>query len=359
MTDLTPLQHIIHQQIKRFGPISVADYMTLCLLQPEHGYYTTQTALGAQGDFTTAPEISQMFGEMLGLCLVQCWQDQGRPDPFALVELGPGRGTLMADILRVEAKAPGFLEAAQIWLIEASPRMQQVQSDTLADHTPSWVAQVTDLPDLPLFLVANEFFDALPVRQFRRAKDGWQEQMIGLSDGQLVFGLAAPMQVETFEDRTNVKTGDIVETNSVAQAIIGEIAQRIADKGGAALVVDYGDWAAVGDTFQAVRQHRKTDPLAEPGKADLTAHVDFAALARAANDVSRTAMTAQGVLLERLGITPRAQALAGHLSGAALDNHVSAHRRLTHPDEMGTLFKAIALYQKGAPPPPGFDLYDP
>lgn len=355
-TAMTALEGIIRDQITRFGPISVADYMTFCLLHPTHGYYTTRDPMGAKGDFTTAPEISQMFGEMLGLALVQCWQDQGRPASFVLAELGPGRGTLMADVMRVGARVAGFKTAAEIWLVEASPALQAVQCRTLAGSQVNWAARITDLPERPLFLLANEFFDALPVRQFVRAKGGWQEQMIALQGGKLAFGLAAPMPVEALEDQaTGARIGRIVESNAAAQGIAQEVARRIARFGGVALIVDYGSWGSDGDTLQALRQHQKQSPLAHPGEADLTAHVDFAALARAAKGVAVSGLTPQGVLLERLGITARAQALAASLGGAALENHVAAHHRLTHPDEMGSLFQALAFYPADSPRPPGFD----
>lgn len=353
---MNALQDIIKNQIARFGPISIAEYMTLCLLHPEHGYYTTREPLGATGDFTTAPEISQMFGELLGLCLAQSWIDQGQPAPFALVELGPGKGTLMADILRVTKGVPGFHDAAEIWLVEASPSLRRQQGEKLAAHSVHWVDQVSDLPKLPMFLIANEFFDALPVRQYVRAKEGWQEQMIGLDAGKLVFGLAAPMPIDALEDNlSSTKPGDIVETCSPAQGKMHEIALRLAGYGGVAIIIDYGELGSSGDTFQAVRHHQKTDPLTDPGLSDLTAHVDFAALVRAADGIAATGLTAQGVLLERLGIAARAQALAAGLAGEQLENHIAAHHRLTHPSEMGSLFKAIAFHPPDTHPPPGFD----
>jgi NADH dehydrogenase [ubiquinone] 1 alpha subcomplex assembly factor 7 len=356
---MSALKSIIAAQIARFGPISVAEYMTLCLLHPEHGYYTTRDPLGAQGDFTTAPEISQMFGEMLGLALVQSWQDQGAPADFVLVELGPGRGTLMADILRVAAKAPGFLDAAEIWLVEASPKLREIQGTTLSNHSVHWTSQITDIPEKPVFLIANEFFDVLPIRQFARTQSGWQERLIGLDADALVFGRGTTMPVSALEDQNtdepNIGTAQFVETSAAAQSIVFEINRRIAAIGGTALVIDYGDWGSEANTFQAVAAHKKTDPLANPGQADLTAHVDFAALSRAAPDVAHSKLTNQGALLERLGITARAQALAGRLDGNALENHIAAHRRLTHPDEMGSLFKALAFHPMGAPCPPGFD----
>jgi NADH dehydrogenase [ubiquinone] 1 alpha subcomplex assembly factor 7 len=351
---MTPLEAILQAQIKRFGPMSLAEYMSLCLLHPAHGYYTTKRPLGAAGDFTTAPEISQMFGEMLGICLVETWHAQGQPVPFILAELGPGRGTLMADILRVGARVSGFLEAAEIWLVEASPSLQSQQADLLQDHKVNWCSQIAELPNMPLFLIANEFFDALPLRQFQRAENGWQERMVGLEGDALAFGLAASMPIEALEDHRQNAPGHIIETNSAASAIMAEIATRISQHSGAALIVDYGDWHPVFPSFQAVRNHKKVDPLSRPGETDLTAHVNFAALALAATPLTHTAMTPQGHLLERLGITARAQALATKLDGQALETHIAAHRRLTHPDEMGTLFKAIGFYPEGHPPPPGF-----
>lgn len=357
---MTPLETFIHAQVGRFGPLSVAEYTNLCLLHPEHGYYTTGTPIGLAGDFITAPEISQMFGELLGLCLIQSWQDQGSCDRFALVELGPGRGTLMADILRVGAKVSGFVEAAEIWLVEASPTLRKIQSQALAGHEINHIDQISDFPDLPLFLIANEFFDALPIHQYQRGKNGWQERMIGLTDGELGFGLGQDLPLNTLEDQIGQKqTGDIVETNPSAQAITGEISTRIAANGGVGLIVDYGNWGSKGNTFQAVRNHKKVNPLVDPGLADLTAHVDFAALARAATNCAHSAMIDQGTLLARLGIKERAKSLALNLTGNALETHIAAHRRLTHTDEMGSLFKALALYPNGASPPPGFDPYEP
>ena len=353
---MTALRDIIAAQIARTGPLTIADYMTLCLLHPEHGYYTTGNPLGAAGDFVTAPEISQMFGELLGLGLAQSWLDQGAPTAFVLAELGPGRGTLMADILRATAKVPGFHAAARLHLVEVAPKLRAEQARPLAAHSPVWHDGADALPDdLPLFLVANEFFDALPIRQFLKDDTGWRERMVGLAEGQLAFGLTQPSRIATLEPRWNgTAQGDLVETCGAGAAIATAIGTRIARNGGSALIVDYGHWASTGDTFQAVRAHDKTDPLASPGAADLTAHVDFAALAGAV-PCAHSPMTAQGVFLERLGIAQRAQALAAGLDGERLSAHVAAHRRLTHPEEMGTLFQILGFFPQGAAPPPGLD----
>lgn len=349
----TGLRDHLLTRIRTTGPLTVADYMADCLLHPTLGYYSTRDPLGAAGDFTTAPEISQMFGEMLGLALAQSWVDQGRPAPFALAELGPGRGTLLADVLRVARAVPGFAEAATLHLVEASATLREVQAETLSAHAPTWHDTVDTLPDLPLFLLANEFLDALPIRQHVKDADGWRERLVVDQEGVLAFTLAPPVTVPEL-DHHGVAKGTLVERAPGLPGIVATVADRVA-RGGAALFVDYGHWRSRGDTLQALRGHAPEDPLANPGRADLTAHVDFEALAHAASGCRVSAMTAQGVLLERLGITARAQALAANLGGAALDAHVAAHRRLTHPAQMGDLFKAMALVPTGAALPPGFD----
>ena len=359
---MTALAERLRRRIALEGPITIADYMADCLLHPVHGYYATRDPLGAAGDFTTAPEISQMFGEMIGLALAQVWVDQGRPAPVTLAELGPGRGTLMADILRATGAVPGFRAAVEVHLVEASPALRAVQADTLAGAAPVWHDTVDSLPDAPTLAVANEFFDALPVRQFQRDGAQWRERVVGLSDGALALGLAAPTTLPTLAAREgDVPDGGIVELRPAAAPVMATLAERIGRLGGAALVVDYGDAPSNGDTFQAVRGHAPADPLAAPGAADLTAHVDFAALAQAARSGGAVAVAGplpQGAFLERLGITARANALLETLEGPAREAHVAAHRRLTHPAEMGSLFKCLALTPRGRPPFPGFP-HDP
>ncbi|MCB2094079.1 MAG: SAM-dependent methyltransferase [Rhodobacteraceae bacterium] len=356
---MTPLGRILAARIAAEGPITLADYMAACLLHPRHGYYRGRDPFGASGDFTTAPEISQMFGEMLALCLAQSWLDQGAPGRIVLAEIGPGRGTLMADVLRTLKSVPGMTAAASVHLIEASPALRARQREALEGRPVHWHDQPSDLPDGPLFVLANEFFDALPIRQFLRHEKGWAERQVSIRDGKLALGLAPAGPFGALAHRLDgTRPGDIVEHCPALPAIAGEIGTRIATDGGAALIVDYGGWRGLGDTFQALKAHRPVDPLAEPGLADLTAHVDFAALAAAfrASGAAATAMTPQGVFLERLGITARANALAEQLRGTALDSHVAAHRRLTHPEEMGKLFKVIACHPFGATPPPGLDI---
>ena len=341
-------------RIAATSPMSVADYMAECLAHPVHGYYTTRDPLGAAGDFTTAPEISQMFGELIGLALAQAWLDRGLGE-VTLAELGPGRGTLMADILRATRGVAGFHDAVRVHLVETSPELRKKQRTALAGVAVTHHASVATLPDAPLLLVANEFFDALPVRQFVREGGFWRERVVGLADGALTFGLSGPVMVPELGGSDDVRDGGLVELCPAVPAIMEEIAGRIAAHGGAALVIDYGGWRSLGDTLQALKDHAFDDPLAHPGEADLTAHVDFEALARAATGLVASRLTPQGVFLERLGITPRARAIAERLGGAGLDAHVAAHRRLTHPDEMGNLFKVLGLVGPGTPMLPGLE----
>lgn len=349
---MTALGEILIRRIREDGPMTVASYMAECLLHPAHGYYTTQSPFGTKGDFITAPEISQMFGELVGLCLAQSWLDQGAPAPFTLAELGPGRGTLMADILRATRAVPGFHAAMRLALLEASPALRAVQAKALADYAPHWLDDINALPDAPLFLVANEFFDALPIHQYIKVGAHWHERLIGVQQERLAFGLSPDPTAAGFgPDLAAEPEGNVVETCPLARPYIAAITHRLYRHGGLALIVDYGGWQSKGDTFQAMRQHAFADPLAEPGQADLTAHVDFAALAQG---WPAHHYTTQGDFLNALGIDLRAQRLAQGLTGAALENHLAAHRRLTDAAEMGSLFKVLALRGPSAPTPPGF-----
>ncbi|WP_233192790.1 class I SAM-dependent methyltransferase [Acidimangrovimonas sediminis] len=358
---MTPLGDLLARRIRAGGPITVAEYMAACLLHPEHGYYTTREPFGQRGDFITAPEISQMFGELAGLALAQTWLDHGAPAAFALAELGPGRGTLMADILRATRGVPGFHAAMKLHLVEASPRLRAVQAKALAGQAPTWHDGVETLPDLPLYLIANEFFDALPIRQFLRAGRAWRERLVGLEDGEsggvaLTFGLSAPVAPPALAHRLgDTREGEMVELCAPATAVMEVLAARLATDGGAALIIDYGDWRSRGDTLQALRARESDPPLAHPGEADLTAHVDFEALRRAAPALPAAGLTAQGAWLGRLGIATRAEALAARLEGAARDTHHAATHRLTAAEEMGTLFKVLGLSGPGQTLPPGLD----
>jgi len=327
--------------------MTLAAFMADCLNDPEHGYYTTRDPLGAAGDFVTAPEISQMFGEMIGLWLAAVWQGMGRPAPLRLVELGPGRGTLMADALRA-ARASGLSDAADLWLVETSPALRAAQAERLAQA--QWAADIGAVPPGPMLLVANEFFDALPVREFVASPEGWHERLVGLEGDRLVFGLSPPLPRAEGETPQGWRA-----LCPAMERIAGTIAARIAADGGAALIVDYGyeDRAPPGPTLQAVRDHRPADPLSCPGEADLTCLVDFRALARALAGLD-TATAEQGAFLARLGIGARAAALAAARPDAA-GTVADALERLTAPEAMGTLFRVLAAWPQGAKVPPGFE----
>lgn len=351
---MTPLGQLIAARIAATGPITVADYMTDCLLHPQHGYYSSKEPFGTKGDFITAPEISQMFGELIGLALAQAWLDQGAPPRIVLAELGPGRGTLMADVLRATAGVPGFRDAAEVHLVEASRRLRNIQAKLLPDAV--WHDIIVTLPEGPLYLIANEFFDALPIRQFARDGAGWRERMVGLQAGELVWGLSAVSAYGPLAHRlSDTKDGDLVEVCPSLPPIIAEIGRRIGQHGGAALIIDYGGWHSQGDTLQAIHNHAPTDPLVASGQADLTAHVDFEAIARACAPARHSRLTHQGVFLERLGIGARAGRLAAGLTGAVRDSHTAAYQRLTDPSQMGHLFKVIGLFSANAPHLPGCD----
>lgn len=345
------LRSRIAELINAQGPISVAQFMTLALLDPTSGYYTRRDPLGAGGDFTTAPEISQMFGEMVGLWLLQTWADQGSPKSPRLVELGPGRGTLMADILRVAQLAREFLTDLDVVLVEASPALQEIQADKLrglgADI--SWLPHVDDsLADRPLFLVANEFFDALPLRQYVKTARGWCERMVTQKDGELVFALAPvalPASAIPF-DRSDAPDGGVYEVSPAATALTQNIARIIAAQGGAGLIIDYGYGEAAGysETLQAVSGHRFADVLAEPGQHDVSAHVDFAALAQAGRRGGAGVFgpITQGLFLANIGIVERAQQLMKANPDDA-EKLLADTERLIGNDHMGKLFKVLAL----------------
>jgi len=351
----------IAAMIAHDGPITIERYMALCLGHPTLGYYMTRDPFGRSGDFVTAPEISQMFGELLGVWIADAWLAAGAPARASLVELGPGRGTLMADVLRVLRVAPRFLEAISVHLVETSPVLRDIQRQTLAKATPTihWHSNFEEVPSGPVFILANEFFDALPVRQFVKAGPGWRERLVGLdARGALAFGLsgeAEPALAVPAED------GSIIEIGAVGQRLMAEIARRIARDGGALLAIDYGyGESSLGDSLQAVAGHAYIDPLASPGEADLTAHVDFAALARAATASGAKALgpVTQGHLLERLGIAQRAETLSHKATPEQRADIVSALGRLAGRSDprrhMGDLFKAMAVTHKDMPDPPGF-----
>ena len=358
---MSALAEVLAREIAAAGPIPVARFMELALAHPEHGYYTTRDPLGAGGDFVTAPEVSQMFGELIGAWAAVTWEAMGRPRPFVLAELGPGRGTLMADALRAARARPDFAEAARLHLVETSPVLRARQATTLAAHGPRWHAGFEDLPAGPLILVANEFFDALPVRQFQRGARGWAERLVAAeADGAFRFALSAPLAADALPAGlpAGASAGTIAEVSPARDALADAVARRLARSGGAALIIDYGHAvAAAGETLQAVSRHRFADPLADPGAADLTAHVDFAALARAARAAGGAVCgpVSQGRFLRALGIAHRAASLAAGKDAATAEAIGAALRRLIAPSEMGNLFKVLALAHPGLAPLPGFE----
>lgn len=346
---MSRVEALIRGEIAATGPMSVARYMELCLAHPQHGYYATRDPLGAAGDFVTAPEISQMFGEMLGAWVAAVWQAMGRP-AFRLVELGPGRGTLMADALRVLAMA-GARDAAEIWLVETSPPLRAEQARRIPGAR--WAARLEDVPEGPCIVLANEFLDALPVRQFLKSPEGWRERMVGIIGGRLAWGLSDPLPGA--EDAPEASWREL---SPALDAVAAGIARRLAAAPGAALIIDYGYSAAdrpPGFTLQAVRDHARADPLEAPGEADLTWLIDVDALCRALAGQGATARaTTQGALLARLGIGQRAAALA-RAQPARADEIADALDRLTAAGAMGTLFKAATAVSPGLPMPPGFE----
>jgi SAM-dependent MidA family methyltransferase len=331
------------------GPIPVADYVALANAH----YYATRDPLGAAGDFITAPEISQTFGELAGLCLADAWDRAGRPQGAAYVELGPGRGTLAADALRA-MRAAGLVPAAH--LVETSPVLRSAQAERLPGA--AWHDDIASLPEVgPLLVVANEFFDALPARQFVRAGLGWQERVVDVEDDRFVpkAGLPVPGSAIPAHVR-EAPEGSILEVSPAGTAVVGGLAQRLAARGGVALIVDYGHaLTAAGETLQAVRAHRYADPWSEPGESDLTVHVDFEALARAARDEGARALgpVGQGDWLRALGIEARTEALAAR-APERRDALEQARDRLVGEDGMGQLFKVLALVAPGWPDPAGF-----
>ena len=357
MTD-GALTHHIARLIEETGPIPLSHFMSLALGHPEHGYYMTRDPLGAKGDFTTAPEISQMFGELIGLWLADQWLRQGSPKPFALAELGPGRGTLMSDLMRAIRSVRGMSDAAEIHFVETSPSLRNAQKSRVQQAT--WHERIETLPRLPLFLIANEFFDALPVTQYQRTDRGWCERYVGL-DGKRFIPVLAPVTLASDaalpSAMQRAAEGEIAEICPAGTAITEEIAARIASKGGAALIIDYGhSQSAPGDTLQAMKNHAYADPFDAPGTADLTTHVDFEMLAHAVALGSAQAHgpVEQGAFLAGLGIEERAEALSRKATAAQKTDIESAKQRLTATDEMGSLFKVLGITPRGSALPAGF-----
>lgn len=356
---MNDLARKLARMIETEGPLSIAAFMTLALHDPEHRFYPSREAIGAYGAFITASEISQMFGELVGLWCAQVWQDQGSSKAARLVEFGPGRGTLMHDALRALRRVPDF--PSDIVLVESSAALETLQRERLHEATVPirWVRQWSDVAsDRPLFVVANEFFDALPVRQFVMTPRGWCERMVSTDGaGRLVFALSPlPAAFAPPVGRGPATQGAVYEISSAAQALIESVSQAIAAEGGGALVIDYGyNGGGFGDTLQAVDRHQPVDILADPGEADVSVHVDFAALALSAKKGGARihGPIGQQEFLGALGIAARAEKLAARNPDHAQEIAAALHR-LTDPGEMGALFKVLAITPRDSPPPPGF-----
>ena len=360
---MTPLEKLIRNKICDNGSITIAEYIELASSHREFGYYNSTFPFGLKGDFITAPEISQVFGEIIGLWSAVAWQQAGKPTCFNLIELGPGRGSLMVDALRACQTVPGFLSAANLHLVETSPLLTKAQKSALAGFDVTWHESLDKVPCGPSIILANEFFDALPINQYLRTKNGWYCRNVGIDDQteQLVFllGDAIPPHNSIIPDNVrSAPIGSIFEHRPIGESIAIQIAARIAADGVAALIIDYGYvLQSAGDTLQAVRRHDTHEILCKPGTADLTAHVDFETLSTNATAAGVTAFgpITQRMFLLRLGIRPRSADLAAGKSSQQKSLIHSGYRRLTDAEGMGSLFKVIAFTDGRIGIPAGFE----
>jgi NADH dehydrogenase [ubiquinone] 1 alpha subcomplex assembly factor 7 len=351
------LTELFVRHIRAHGPMTVAAYMAMALHDPDYGYYAHRDPLGAAGDFVTAPEISQIFGELIGVWCADLWQRMGSPDPVILAELGPGRGALVADFLRATRRIAGFHQALRLHLVEASPLLRETQRRSLRDIEPVWLSNLDDVPDGPLLLVANEFLDALPTRQLVRGRVHWAERMVAVdASGRLVFanGPENPaLNLLIPPGRRDATVGAIAEICPAAATLAAALTERLVQHTGAALFIDYGYASgAPGDTLTAISAHRGAGFLAQPGEADLSAHVDFAAFAATAREAGATVRgpVTQRAFLQALGAEARLAALMRHADLAQRTALEAGLRRLIDPQEMGTLFKVLALTSPGLLP---------
>ena len=357
---MNELETLIRAKIESDGPMPVAEYMELALGHPEHGYYIKGDPFGVAGDFTTAPEISQVFGELIGMWAAVTWQQMGSPDRTILIECGPGRGTLMSDALRAAASVPTFAQTIQVHLLETSPALRAHQTDMLSTHDPAWHDTIETIPPGPTILIANEFLDALPVRQVIRTDTGWAERCVALTDEGLCFEAGRDTLDINDAAPRDLRTDDILEFNPAAMSFVDILSARLSSEPGAALFVDYGyERQAAGDTLQAVRRHGFADPLEAPGEADLTAHVDFGTLAAraAAGGCAVFGPVSQAAFLRSLGIAERTAALLQNADPEQANSVYAGTQRLIDPAAMGTLFKALAITHDGAATPAGFETH--
>ena len=349
------LESRLKAEIAAHGPISAAQYMLRCLHDPQDGYYATRPSLGVDGDFITAPLVSQMFGELIGLWVAETWARLGAPERFTLVEMGPGDGTLMYDAVRALSRvAPEALSASDLWLVETSAPLRMIQRQTLGER-PHWAPDLAGVPaGAPIILIANELLDCLPARQFVRTPEGWAERWVGLdAAGELAFGL---QPLPPAMDFGQAPVGSVLERSEAQAAMGSAVGERVVADGGAALFLDYGrDAPGYGDTLQGLIRHEKVSALDRPGEADLTVHADFPAFAQAARAAraATTSIVEQGDFLRALGIEARAAALIAARPDAA-DKVRRQLARLVDADQMGSLFKAVAVHSPGLAPP-GFE----
>lgn len=346
------LEKYLKNLITQTGPISMAEFMQAALAHPEHGYYKTAEPFGVAGDFTTAPEISQMFGELIGIWCADIWQQMGCPANIELVEIGPGRGTLMDDLLRTTIRVPGFHDSISIAMVETSKRLKDIQHAKINQKHPriKWLQNVSELPQKPLIIVANELFDALPVHQYFMQEGQWCEKMVGLNRvGELEFLLGNPLL------STHPQAGDgaTLETCPLAITIMEEISTRIKQHGGAALIIDYGYIKSeYKNTISAILNHKHHDILSDIGKADLSAHVDFGLLRSVAENkgINVCGAISQGDFLRNMGIAIRVEKLSKNASVQQQNDIEAARYRLVDDTEMGKLFKVLAVCNKGVEP---------
>ena len=344
---MNPLTRIIADKIADQGPISIADYMALALGHPEHGYYRKRDPLGVRGDFITAPEISQIFGEMIGVWCAQVWRQMGE-GPVSLVELGPGRGTLMNDLLRATKTVAGFHQSITIHMVETSPVLANSQYMLLRNEHPriEWLDSIDEVPQQKMLLVANEFFDALPIKQLVMTAEGMCERKVNYNETDGFHFVLGTPGLQLAKSGTPIPLGTVMEQSPASRAVMRSIAQRLASDGGAALMIDYGYLGeAHHDTLQAVKSHSFHSVLREPGEADITAHVDFSSLASVARDqgVHPMPLLTQGEFLNRMGAQLRADMLIQRAEGDQKERIKHGLERLVSPQAMGDLFKVLAV----------------
>lgn len=361
--DENPLIAQLKDRISAHGPISVAEFMQTALSDQDGGYYTTRDPFGAAGDFTTSPEISQMFGELIGLWCADTWRAMGSPKAFALIELGPGRGTLMSDALRAMRQVPACRAAASLHMVETSPVLREIQQQTLQGENISWHRELPDLGRTPVIFLANEFLDALPVQQYVKHNGAWSERVVAYDadHDRFCFGLDRSKRLPSGPFTRHLVTaedGSVFEFSPEVRSAVADMAHQLFLSGGAGLIIDYGYTRhATGQTLQAVRKHRPVDPLDTPGDCDLTAHVNFQLVAETAEAAGAKVWGPidQGVFLQKIGILERAGILLKRANVAQAHDIRTAVNRLIAPAEMGALFKVMALSNQRVTQLAGFE----